>query len=149
MQDAQIKYRDGTELVSGDAQGKGGIYNFVTKRGTVLVHARRSPGPRSTGSAITWKYRAACCAVMIRSGNLFGRGDQGSPAGRHRHQMIHLGRNTRSTIVSKGISAGDGQQAYCGLVRMAQRAENARNHTQCDSLLIGDRCAAHTFPTSR
>ena len=134
MEDAQIKYSTVQNWYPGDEQGRGGIYNFVTKRGEC----------RGDRSRISW--------TQVETGNdsvgefysvAVTKGRQQADTGT---KMIHLGRNTRSTIVSKGISAGQGQNAYRGLVRMAQRAELARNHTQCDSLLIGDRCGAHTFP---
>ncbi|MCP5428677.1 MAG: Fe-S cluster assembly protein SufB [Chromatiaceae bacterium] len=148
MQDAQIKYSTVQNWYPGDAQGKGGIYNFVTKRGDCRgARSKISWTQVETGSAITWKYPSCLLRGDDSVGEFYSvavtKGHQQADTGT---KMIHLGRNTRSTIVSKGISAGDGQQAYRGLVRMAQRAENARNHTQCDSLLIGDRCAAHTFP---
>ena len=148
MEDAQIKYSTVQNWYPGDEDGRGGIYNFVTKRGECR-------GPRSkiswtqveTGSAITWKYPSCILRGDDSVGEFYSvavtRGRQQADTGT---KMIHIGRNTTSTIVSKGISAGRGSQAYRGLVRMAQRAENGRNHTQCDSLLIGDRCAAHTFP---
>ncbi|MDX2507000.1 MAG: Fe-S cluster assembly protein SufB [Gammaproteobacteria bacterium] len=148
MEDAQIKYSTVQNWYPGDKDGKGGIYNFVTKRG-------ECQGDRShiswtqveTGSAITWKYPSC----ILRGNNSIGefysvavtRGKQQADTGT---KMIHLGANTTSTIVSKGISAAQGQNTYRGLVRMSQRAENARNHSQCDSLLLGDQCGAHTFP---
>ena len=148
MQDAQIKYSTVQNWYPGDAQGKGGIYNFVTKRGDCRgARSKISWTQVETGSAITWKYPSCLLRGDDSVGEFYSvavtKGHQQADTGT---KMIHLGRNTRSTVVSRGISAGDGQQAYRGLVRMAQRAENARNHTQCDSLLIGDRCAAHTFP---
>ncbi len=148
MQDAQIKYSTVQNWYPGDENGKGGIYNFVTKRGDCRGDRSKISWTQvETGSAITWKYPSC----ILRGDNSVGefysvavtRGMQQADTGT---KMIHLGRNTSSTIVSKGISAGHGQQAYRGLVRMTQRAENARNHTQCDSLLIGDRCSAHTYP---
>ncbi|MBP8925293.1 MAG: Fe-S cluster assembly protein SufB [Pseudomonadales bacterium] len=144
---AQIKYSTVQNWYPGDKDGKGGIYNFVTKRGLCHRDARISWTQVETGSAITWKYPS----VILRGDNSVGefysvaltnnrqQADTGT-------KMIHLGRNTRSTIVSKGISAGRSSNAYRGLVRMNPGAEGARNYTQCDSLLIGDRCAAHTFP---
>ena len=147
-EDAEIKYSTVQNWFPGDAEGKGGIYNFVTKRGDCRgARSKISWTQVETGSAITWKYPSCLLRGDDSVGEFYSvavtKGHQQADTGT---KMIHLGRNTRSTIVSKGISAGDGQQAYRGLVRMAQRAENARNHTQCDSLLIGDRCAAHTFP---
>ncbi len=148
MEDAQIKYSTVQNWYPGDAQGRGGIYNFVTKRG--LCQGDRSHiswTQVETGSAITWKYPSCILRGDDSIGEFYSvavtRGKQQADTGT---KMIHMGRNTRSTIVSKGISAGEGQNTYRGLVRMAKRAENARNHSQCDSLLIGDQCGAHTFP---
>lgn len=144
---AQIKYSTVQNWYPGDKQGKGGIYNFVTKRGVCHKHSKISWTQVETGSAITWKYPS----VVLRGDHSVGefysvaltnnlqQADTGT-------KMIHLGKNTRSTIISKGISAGKSQNAYRGLVRMNPAAEGARNYTQCDSLLIGDRCGAHTFP---
>ena len=148
MQDAQIKYSTVQNWYPGDAEGKGGIYNFVTKRGDCRgARSKISWTQVETGSAITWKYPSCLLRGEDSIGEFYSvavtRGRQQADTGT---KMIHIGPNTRSTIVSKGISAGEGNQAYRGLVRMAQKAENARNHTQCDSLLIGDRCGAHTFP---
>ncbi len=148
MQDAQIKYSTVQNWYPGDADGKGGIYNFVTKRGDCRgARSKISWTQVETGSAITWKYPSCLLRGEDSIGEFYSvavtRGKQQADTGT---KMIHIGPNTRSTIVSKGISAGEGQQAYRGLVRMSQRAENGRNHTQCDSLLIGDRCGAHTFP---
>ena len=147
-QDAQIKYSTVQNWYPGDEQGKGGIYNFVTKRGDCRGDRSKISWTQvETGSAITWKYPSCILRGDDSVGEFYSvavtKGMQQADTGT---KMIHIGRNTRSTVVSKGISAGEGQQAYRGLVRMAQRAENARNHTQCDSLLIGDRCGAHTFP---
>ena len=147
LDDAEIKYSTVQNWYPGDAEGKGGIYNFVTKRGVAHRNAKISWTQVETGSAITWKYPSC----ILRGDNSIGefysvaltnnaqQADTGT-------KMIHLGKNTRSTIISKGISAGHSSNAYRGLVRMSPRAEGARNYTQCDSLLIGDRCAAHTFP---
>ncbi len=148
MQDAQIKYSTVQNWYPGDEDGKGGIYNFVTKRGDCRgARSKISWTQVETGSAITWKYPSCLLRGEDSIGEFYSvavtRGKQQADTGT---KMIHIGPNTRSTIVSKGISAGEGQQAYRGLVRMSQRAENGRNHTQCDSLLIGDRCGAHTFP---
>jgi len=148
MQDAQIKYSTVQNWYPGDEEGRGGIYNFVTKRGECRGDRSKISWTQvETGSAITWKYPSCILRGDHSVGEFYSvavtRGMQQADTGT---KMIHLGRNTSSTIVSKGISAGKGQQAYRGLVRMAQRAENARNHTQCDSLLIGDRCSAHTYP---
>ena len=148
MDDARIKYSTVQNWYPGDAEGRGGIYNFVTKRGDCRgKRSHISWTQVETGSAITWKYPSCILRGDDSVGEFYSvavtRGYQQADTGT---KMIHIGRNTRSTIVSKGISAGHGQNTYRGLVRMAQRAENARNHSQCDSLLIGDRCAAHTFP---
>ena len=131
----------------GDAEGRGGIYNFVTKRGVAHENARISWTQVETGSAITWKYPS----VVLQGDNSVGefysvaltRGRQQADTGT---KMVHVGRNTKSTIVSKGISAMHAENAYRGLVHITAGAENARNHTQCDSLLIGAQCGAHTFP---
>lgn len=144
---AEIKYSTVQNWYPGDKDGKGGIYNFVTKRGVAHDHAKISWTQVETGSAITWKYPS----VVLRGDHSVGE-FYSVALTRHAQQadtgtkMIHLGRNTKSTIVSKGISAGNSSNAYRGLVRMGPRAENARNFTQCDSLLLGDRCGAHTFP---
>ncbi len=147
LKGARIKYSTVQNWYPGDRDGKGGIYNFVTKRGLCHDHASISWTQVETGSAITWKYPS----VVLRGDHSVGefysvaltnnlqQADTGT-------KMIHLGRNTRSTIISKGISAGRSSNAYRGLVRISPRAEGARNYTQCDSLLIGDRCGAHTFP---
>jgi Fe-S cluster assembly protein SufB len=144
---AEIKYSTVQNWYPGDENGKGGIYNFVTKRGVAHEKSKISWTQVETGSAITWKYPS----VILRGDDSVGefysvaltRGRQQADTGT---KMIHLGKNTRSTIVSKGISAVNAEQAYRGLVRISPTAENARNFTQCDSLLIGDRCGAHTFP---
>jgi Fe-S cluster assembly protein SufB len=148
LDDAEIKYATVQNWYPGDEQGRGGIYNFVTKRGDCRgARSKISWTQVETGSAITWKYPSCILRGDNSAGAFYSvavtRGMQQADTGT---KMIHIGRNTRSTIVSKGIAAGEGRQAYRGLVRIAQRAENARNHTRCDSLLIGDRCAAHTFP---
>jgi Fe-S cluster assembly protein SufB len=148
LEGAQIKYSTVQNWYPGDAEGRGGIYNFVTKRGDCRGDRSKISWTQvETGSAITWKYPSCILRGDYSVGEFYSvavtRGRQQADTGT---KMIHIGRNTSSTIVSKGISAGLGQQAYRGLVRIAQRAENARNHTQCDSLLIGDRCAAHTYP---
>jgi Fe-S cluster assembly protein SufB len=147
LKDAKIKYSTVQNWYPGDEQGRGGIYNFVTKRGVAHENAHISWTQVETGSAITWKYPS----VILRGDNSVGefysvaltRGRQQADTGT---KMIHLGKNTKSTIISKGISAGRSQNAYRGLVRISPRAEGARNFTQCDSLLIGDQCGAHTFP---
>jgi Fe-S cluster assembly protein SufB len=148
LDDAKIKYSTVQNWYPGDENGVGGIYNFVTKRGDCRGrNSKISWTQVETGSAITWKYPSC----ILRGDN--SRGEFYSVALTHNHQqadtgtkMIHLGKNTRSHIISKGISAGQGQNAYRGLVRVAAGADDARNYTQCDSLLIGDRCGAHTFP---
>lgn len=144
---ANIKYSTVQNWYPGDAEGKGGIYNFVTKRGVAHTDAKISWTQVETGSAITWKYPS----VILRGDNAVGefysvaltRNLQQADTGT---KMIHLGKNTKSTIISKGISAGRSSNVYRGLVRISPRAEGARNFTQCDSLLLGDTCAAHTFP---
>jgi len=148
MEDARIKYSTVQNWYPGDEQGRGGIYNFVTKRGDCRGQRSHISWTQvETGSAITWKYPSCILRGDDAVGEFYSvavtRGRQQADTGT---KMIHMGRNTRSTIVSKGISAGQGQNTYRGLVRMTQRAENARNHSQCDSLLIGDQCGAHTFP---
>jgi len=148
MEDAQIKYSTVQNWYPGDENGVGGIYNFVTKRAECRGDRSKVSWTQvETGSAITWKYPSCVLKGDDSVGEFYSvaltkmrqQADTGT-------KMIHLGRNTRSTIVSKGISAGHGQQSYRGLVRMGKGAENARNYTQCDSLLIGDKCGAHTFP---
>jgi Fe-S cluster assembly protein SufB len=145
---AQIKYSTVQNWYPGDKEGRGGIYNFVTKRGKCAgVASRISWTQVETGSAITWKYPS--CILLgddsvgefysVAVTNNYQQADTGT-------KMIHIGKNTRSTIVSKGISAGHGQNTYRGLVKIQKSAANARNYSQCDSLLIGDRCGAHTFP---
>ena len=146
--DATIKYSTVQNWYPGDENGKGGIYNFVTKRGDCRGDRSRISWTQvETGSAITWKYPSCILRGDAAVGEFYSvavaRGMQQADTGT---KMIHLGKNTSSTIVSKGISAGSGQNAYRGLVRITPKAENARNHTQCDSLLIGDKCGAHTFP---
>jgi Fe-S cluster assembly protein SufB len=146
--DAQIKYSTVQNWYPGDKDGKGGIYNFVTKRGKCAgARSRISWTQVETGSAITWKYPSCILQgdesvgefYSVAVTNNFQQADTGT-------KMIHVGRNTRSTIVSKGISAGHGQNSYRGLVKIVKAAEGARNYSQCDSLLIGERCGAHTFP---
>ena len=148
LEGAQIKYSTVQNWYPGDKEGKGGIYNFVTKRGDCRgARSRISWTQVETGSAITWKYPS----VILRGDDSVGE-FYSVALTNHRQQadtgtkMIHMGKNTRSTIISKGISAGHGQQAYRGLVRIARAATDARNYTQCDSLLLGDKCQAHTFP---
>ncbi|MCU0837630.1 MAG: Fe-S cluster assembly protein SufB [Rhodospirillales bacterium] len=148
LDDAEIKYSTVQNWYPGDENGKGGIYNFVTKRGACRGrNSKISWTQVETGSAITWKYPSCILQgdnsvgefYSIAITNNYQQADTGT-------KMIHLGRNTRSRIISKGISAGHGAQTYRGLVRIAAKAAGARNHTQCDSLLIGDRSAAHTVP---
>ena len=148
MANAEIKYSTVQNWYPGDKEGKGGIYNFVTKRGICEgANAKISWTQVETGSAITWKYPS----VILKGDNSVGefysvavtnnmqQADTGT-------KMVHIGKNTKSRIVSKGISAGKSQNSYRGLVKVLKRAENARNHSQCDSLLLGDKCGAHTFP---
>ncbi|HWE72041.1 MAG TPA: Fe-S cluster assembly protein SufB [Stellaceae bacterium] len=148
LEDAEIKYSTVQNWYPGDAEGRGGIYNFVTKRGACRGNrAKISWTQVETGSAITWKYPSCLLEGDDSVGEFYSvaitnnlqQADTGT-------KMIHLGRNSKSTIISKGISAGRGQNTYRGLVRVQPRAANARNYTQCDSLLIGDRCGAHTVP---
>jgi len=145
---AEVKYSTVQNWYPGDAEGKGGVYNFVTKRGQLRgVDSKLSWTQVETGSAITWKYPS--CVLQgdgstaefysVAVTNNFQQADTGT-------KMIHLGKNTRSTIVSKGISAGKSENSYRGLVRVAPKADGARNYSQCDSLLLGDKCGAHTFP---
>ena len=144
---SQIKYSTVQNWYPGDAEGRGGIYNFVTKRGKAMNRSRISWTQVETGSAITWKYPS----VILQGDDSVGEFYSVALCN-HRQQadtgtkMIHVGKNTRSTIISKGISAGRGQNTYRGLVKVLKGAANARNYSQCDSLLIGDRCGAHTFP---
>jgi Fe-S cluster assembly protein SufB len=144
---ATIKYSTVQNWYPGDKNGKGGIYNFVTKRGKAFNRSKISWTQVETGSAITWKYPSCILQgddsvgefYSVALTNNYQQADTGT-------KMIHLGKNTRSTIVSKGISAGRGQQTYRGEVKIMKNAENARNYSQCDSLLLGDKCGAHTFP---
>jgi Fe-S cluster assembly protein SufB len=144
---ASIKYSTVQNWYPGDKNGKGGIYNFVTKRGKAFKGAKLSWTQVETGSAITWKYPSCILQgddsvgefYSVALTNNYQQADTGT-------KMIHIGKNTRSTIVSKGISAGRGQQTYRGEVKIMKNAENARNYSQCDSLLLGDKCGAHTFP---
>ena len=144
---ATIKYSTVQNWYPGDKDGKGGIFNFVTKRGKAMTDAKITWTQVETGSAITWKYPSCILQGDNAVGEFYSvavtnnrqQADTGT-------KMVHLGRNTRSTIVSKGISAGKGQNTYRGLVKIAKGAAGSRNYSQCDSLLIGDRCGAHTFP---
>ena len=148
LKDAEIKYSTVQNWYPGDENGVGGIYNFVTKRGDCRgANSKISWTQVETGSAITWKYPSC----ILRGENSVGEFYSVAVVNNHQQadtgtKMIHIGRNTRSTIVSKGISAGHAQSAYRGLVRVMPQAHGARNHTQCDSLLIGKDCGAHTFP---
>jgi len=144
----QIKYSTVQNWYPGDAEGKGGIYNFVTKRGKCEgANSKISWTQVETGSAITWKYPSVILKGDGSIGEFYSvaltKGKQQADTGT---KMIHIGKNTRSTIVSKGISAGQGQNTYRGAVRILKGADGARNYSQCDSMLIGDRCGAHTFP---
>jgi Fe-S cluster assembly protein SufB len=148
MEDAEIKYSTVQNWWPGDAEGKGGVYNFVTKRGDCRgARSRISWTQIETGSAITWKYPSCILRGDDSSGEFYSvaiaNGRQQADTGT---KMIHLGRNTKSRIISKGISAGQAQNTYRGLVSVHAKATNARNFTQCDSLLIGDACGAHTVP---
>jgi Fe-S cluster assembly protein SufB len=144
---ATIKYSTVQNWYPGDKEGKGGIYNFVTKRGKAFTKSKISWTQVETGSAITWKYPSCILQgddsvgefYSVALTNNYQQADTGT-------KMIHIGKNTRSTIVSKGISAGRGQQTYRGEVKILKNATNARNYSQCDSLLLGDKCGAHTFP---
>jgi Fe-S cluster assembly protein SufB len=148
MQDAEIKYSTVQNWYPGDENGKGGIYNFVTKRGDCRGdNAKISWTQVETGSAITWKYPSCLLTGDNTVGEFYSvavtsnyqQADTGT-------KMIHIGKNTKSTIVSKGISAGKSQNTYRGQVKIMKKAEGARNYSQCDSMLIGDKCGAHTFP---
>ncbi len=148
LDNAEIKYSTVQNWYPGDKEGKGGIYNFVTKRGKCLgVRSKISWTQIETGSAITWKYPSCILQGDDSVGEFYS-----VAVTNHRQQadtgtkMIHIGKNTKSTIVSKGISAGRGQNTYRGLVKIGRRADGARNYSQCDSLLLGDQCGAHTFP---
>jgi Fe-S cluster assembly protein SufB len=147
LDNAEIKYSTVQNWFPGDKEGKGGVFNFVTKRGLCEKNAKISWTQVETGSAVTWKYPSCILKgdnsigefYSIALTNNFQQADTGT-------KMIHLGNNTRSTIISKGISAGRSQNSYRGLVKVSPRAKNARNFSQCDSLLMGNKCGAHTFP---
>ena len=147
LDNATIKYATVQNWYPGDEEGRGGIYNFVTKRGKAMTNAKISWTQVETGSAITWKYPGCILQGDNSIGEFYSvavtnnrqQADTGT-------KMIHIGKNTRSTIVSKGISAGHGQNTYRGLVKIMKGAHGARNYSQCDSMLIGDQCGAHTFP---
>jgi Fe-S cluster assembly protein SufB len=148
MENAEIKYSTVQNWYPGDKEGKGGIYNFVTKRGICQGnHSKISWTQVETGSAITWKYPS----VILKGDNSIGEFYSVAVTNNHQQadtgtKMLHVGKNTKSRIVSKGISAGVSNNSYRGLVQVGKRAENARNFSQCDSLLLGDKCGAHTFP---
>jgi Fe-S cluster assembly protein SufB len=148
LEGAKIKYSTVQNWYPGDEKGRGGIYNFVTKRGDCRGRDSKISWTQvETGSAITWKYPSCLLRgensvgefYSVALTNNYQQADTGT-------KMIHIGKNTKSTIISKGISAGHGQNSYRGLVKVLRHAENARNYTQCDSLLLGDQCGAHTFP---
>jgi Fe-S cluster assembly protein SufB len=147
MDDAEIKYSTVQNWYPGNKEGKGGVYNFVTKRGLCETNAKISWTQVETGSAVTWKYPSC----ILKGNNSVGEFYSIAVTNNHQQadtgtKMIHLGKNTKSTIISKGISAGNSQNSYRGLVQINARAENARNFSQCDSLLMGNACGAHTFP---
>ena len=147
LDDAEIKYSTVQNWFPGDKEGKGGVFNFVTKRGLCETNAKISWTQVETGSAVTWKYPSCVLKgdnsvgefYSIAVTNNYQQADTGT-------KMVHLGKNTKSTIISKGVSAGKSQNSYRGLVQINSRAENARNFSQCDSLLMGNECGAHTFP---
>jgi Fe-S cluster assembly protein SufB len=148
LKDAEVKYSTVQNWYPGDKEGRGGIYNFVTKRGMCRgSHSKISWTQVETGSAITWKYPS----VILLGDHAIGEFYSVAVTNHHQQadtgtKMIHIGSNTRSTIISKGISAGKSNNSYRGLVKIIKRAQNARNYSQCDSLLLGDKCGAHTFP---
>ena len=147
LEGATIKYSTVQNWYPGDKEGKGGIFNFVTKRGKALKNAKLSWTQVETGSAITWKYPSC----ILQGDNAVGEFYSVAVTANHQQadtgtKMIHIGKNTRSTIISKGISAGHGQNTYRGQVTIMKGADSARNYSQCDSLLLGDKCGAHTFP---
>jgi Fe-S cluster assembly protein SufB len=147
LDNAEIKYSTVQNWYPGDKDGKGGIYNFVTKRGMCNKNSKISWTQVETGSSITWKYPSCVLKgdnsigefYSVAMTNNYQQADTGT-------KMIHIGKNTKSRIVSKGISAGHGNNSYRGLVKVSKNADNARNFSQCDSLLMGDKCGAHTFP---
>ena len=147
LDDAEIKYSTVQNWYPGNKEGKGGVFNFVTKRGICHKNAKISWTQVETGSAITWKYPSCILKgdnsigefYSIAVTNNYQQADTGT-------KMIHIGKNTKSIIIAKGISAGKSQYSYRGLVRIGSKAENARNFSQCDSLLMGNECGAHTFP---
>jgi Fe-S cluster assembly protein SufB len=147
LDNAQVKYSTVQNWYAGDKDGVGGIYNFVTKRGKAFTNSKISWTQVETGSAITWKYPSVILQGDNSTGEFYSvavvnnmqQADTGT-------KMIHIGKNTKSTIISKGISAGKGQNSYRGQVKVLPKAAGARNYTQCDSMLIGNQCGAHTFP---
>jgi Fe-S cluster assembly protein SufB len=148
MKDAEVKYSTVQNWYPGNKNGEGGIYNFVTKRGICKGHnAKLSWTQVETGSSITWKYPS----VILKGDNTVGEFYSVALTNNHQQadtgtKMIHIGKNSKSTIISKGISAGKSSNAYRGLVKINSNAEKSRNFSQCDSLLLGDKCGAHTFP---
>jgi len=147
LDDAEIKYSTVQNWYPGNAEGKGGVFNFVTKRGLCETNAKISWTQVETGSAVTWKYPSC----ILKGDNSIGEFYSVAVTNNHQQadtgtKMIHIGKNTKSTIISKGISAGQSNNSYRGLVKINKSATNARNFSQCDSLLMGDRCGAHTFP---
>jgi Fe-S cluster assembly protein SufB len=147
LDDASIKYSTVQNWYAGDKDGQGGIYNFVTKRGKAMTNSKISWTQVETGSAITWKYPSVILQGDHATGEFYSvavvNNKQQADTGT---KMIHIGRNTKSTIISKGISAGEGQNSYRGQVKVMPKATGARNYTQCDSMLVGNKCGAHTFP---
>ncbi|MCT4664823.1 MAG: Fe-S cluster assembly protein SufB [Flavobacteriales bacterium] len=147
LDDAEIKYSTVQNWYPGDEKGKGGVFNFVTKRGICYKNSKISWTQVETGSAVTWKYPSC----ILRGDNAIGEFFSVAVTNNHQQadtgtKMIHVGKNTKSTIISKGISAGHSNASYRGLVKIAKSAENARNFSECDSLLMGDKCGSHTFP---
>ena len=147
LDNATVKYSTVQNWYAGDKDGLGGIYNFVTKRGKAMTNSKISWTQVETGSAITWKYPS----VILLGDNSTGEFYSVAVVNNHQQadtgtKMIHIGRNTKSTIISKGISAGQGQNSYRGQVKILPKAHGARNYTQCDSMLVGNKCGAHTFP---
>jgi Fe-S cluster assembly protein SufB len=147
LDNAEIKYSTIQNWYPGSKEGKGGIYNFVTKRGICMENSKISWTQVETGSAVTWKYPGC----ILKGNNSIGEFYSVAVTSNHQQadtgsKMIHLGKNTKSTIISKGISAGQANNSYRGLVKITKGATNSRNFTQCDSLLMGNNCGAHTFP---
>jgi Fe-S cluster assembly protein SufB len=147
LDNAEVKYSTVQNWYPGDKEGKGGVYNFVTKRGICYKNAKMSWTQVETGSSITWKYPG----VILKGDNSIGEFYSVAMTNNYQQadtgtKMVHMGKNTKSRIVSKGISAGHGNNSYRGLVKVTKNADNVRNYSQCDSLLMGDRCGAHTFP---